>query len=353
MSHAEKAWLILLVFGMIFPLDSTLGIWCRLCNKGVRESMALMTELLKKRFLIVFVAVCSSGLTAAATLWWNAQLSGIINAVSVGESLSSQVITLALVTMLIMGATAYLKSWISGFACESMTHDLRMGYARHFSALPAAVTEALNAGEQLSRLQNEISDVSGYLNANLFQLIDDGIRFTATLVWLILLEPALTLYTNLPVLIILLYVVWSSKTIGAAAVGSQQAKEKMNGYADSLLNLFPIIRLYDAGQILFQGYLGALGVWEAQTVRLERTKARLLSLSGLLSSIPLMLLFLTGGHMVIQGTITVGTLYIFLNLSGNVSGVLMNMPGYIASFRQFTANMKRLSPNILLDDIIR
>lgn len=312
-----------------------------------------MAELLKKRFPLVFAAVCASGLTAATTLWWNDQLGGIINAVSAGQALPPRGIALALATMLVMGATAYLKDWISGFACESIAHDLRMGYARHFAALPAAVTEGLNAGEQLSRLQNEIADVSGYLNANLFQLVDDGIRFTATLVWLILLEPALTLYTNLPVGIILLYAVWSSKTIGAAAVKSQQAKEKMNGFADSLLNLFPIIRLYDAGQILFRGYLGALGVWEAQTVGLERTKARLQSLSGLLSAIPFLLLFLTGGRMAIQGTITVGTLYIFLNLSGNVSGVLMNMPGYIASFRQFTANMKRLSPNILLDDIIR
>ncbi len=51
--------------------------------------------------------------------------------------------------------------------------------------------------------------------------------------------------------------------------------------------------------------------------------------------------------MAINGVITVGTLYIFLNLSGNVSGVMMNMPGYITAFRQFSSNMNRLSPQVL------
>ena len=123
-----------------------------------------------------------------------------------------------------------------------------------------------------------------------------------------------------------------------------------NEYADILLTLFPIIRLYDATKMMLGGYNNALQAWECQTVHVERTRARLLSMSALLSTIPLMLLFWVGGGMAIDGTITVGTLYVFLNLSGNLSGVMMNMPSYIASFRQFSVNMKRLSPNIFLDE---
>jgi ABC-type bacteriocin/lantibiotic exporter with double-glycine peptidase domain len=122
----------------------------------------------------------------------------------------------------------------------------------------------------------------------------------------------------------------------------------MNKYADTLLSLFPIIRLYDAARMTGNGYADAVKTWETHTVRAERTRAKLMSLSALLSRIPLVLLFLIGGTMAISGRMTVGTLYIFLNLSGSVSGVLMNMPGHIAAFRQFSANMKRLSPQVLL-----
>lgn len=310
--------------------------------------MPLLTQMLRKQLVLALTAACSSGLTAAVTLWWNAQLSGIINIVIEGHSLPTDIIASALITVLGMCATAYFKSYISGFACESMTHDLRMGYARHFASLTFAEAERLSTGEQLSKLQNEIADVSGYLNSNLFQLLDGGIRFIMTILWLFFVNPKLTLTVNLPVLVIMVYTFYSSKIIGDATGCSQQAKGRMNGYADTLLALFPVIRLYDAARMMLYGYSNHVGEWERQTFRAERTRARLLSLSALLSSIPLMLLFLAGGGMVINGALTVGTLYMFLNLSGNVSGVMMNTPGYIAGFRQFSVNMKRLAPNISL-----
>ena len=122
----------------------------------------------------------------------------------------------------------------------------------------------------------------------------------------------------------------------------------MNRYADTLLTLFPLIKLYDALDMVLRGYKKEVGEWEYQGVRAERIRARLMSLSGLMSNIPLMLLLFAGGSMVINNVLTMGTLYIFINLSGNVSGVMMNMPGFIASFRRFSANMKQISTKIIL-----
>jgi ABC-type multidrug transport system fused ATPase/permease subunit len=254
----------------------------------------------------------------------------------------------ALAILLILGASNYAKGCLAGYTCEGMTHDLRMGYARHFTALSIVEIEKLGAGEQLSRLQNEMAGVSGYLVNNLFQLFDDVLRFVTTFIWLLTLSPTLTVAANLPAFIVLWYVFWSSKMIGIATDRSQQAKEQMNGYADMLLTLFPIIRLYDAARMTIDGYTDAVKTWENYTVKSERTRARLMSLSAVLSQLPLLLLFLVGGQMTINGVLSVGTLYIFLNLSGNVSGVLMNMPGHMAAFRQFSANMKRLSPYIFV-----
>jgi ABC-type multidrug transport system fused ATPase/permease subunit len=308
--------------------------------------MYLLFKMICKRKFLSFFTICASLFTAAVTLWWNARLSGIINWVSAGITPTKEMILWALVIMFITGASNYIKAYLSGYTCEGMTHDLRMGYARHFTVLPLMEIEKLGAGEQLSRLQNEIAQVSGYLNNNLFQLFDDALRFITTFVWLLILCPTLTLAAFLPAFMVVGYVFWSSKMIGMATDRSLQAKGQMNQYADTLLTLFPIIRLYDAVSMTINGYMDAVQVWENYTVKSERIKARLMSLSAVLSQIPLLLLLLVGGHMTISGRLTVGTLYIFLNLSGNVSGVLMNMPGHIAAFRQFSASMQRLSPHI-------
>jgi len=311
--------------------------------------MRLFFKMVSKRKILSAAAAGLMILSAAVLLWWNAQLSSIIDAVSVGNPIPSRYLAWAVITMLVMGMSNYASEYINGYTCESMTHDLRMGYARYFTQLPFAESEKLNAGEQLSKLQNEISDVSGYLTSDFFQLFGDAIRFLMTFTWLLFINPALALAANLPSFIIMAYVIWSSKIISLATEHSQQAKGQMNQYADTLITLFPIIKLYDGLRMVQEGYVSSVSVWERHTVKAERTRARLMSLSGLLSCIPLLLIFLIGGRMAISGILTIGTLYVFLNLSGNVSGVLMNMPRRIAALRQFSANMKRLSPCVKLD----
>lgn len=310
--------------------------------------MFLLIKMMKKRWFLALVAISASALLVAVMLWWNAQLSGIINTISEGNAVSISVIAWAALIMFAMCGTSFLKTYVSGFACEIMTHDLRMGYARYFSTLPFSEIERINVGEQLSKLQNEITEVSEYINGNLFQLINDCITFFATITWLLIINARLTLTANLPVIIIMIYVFYSSKIISNAAERSQRARGQMNRYADTLLTLFPVIRLYDAAHMMAENYNKEVDEWKNQTIRAERIRARLMSLSGLLSSIPLMLILLVGGNMVINDLLTFGTLYVFLNLSGNVSGVMMNMPGFIASFRQFSVNIKRLAPMISL-----
>ncbi|MCL2421464.1 MAG: ABC transporter transmembrane domain-containing protein [Defluviitaleaceae bacterium] len=309
--------------------------------------MQLLFKMIMKRKLLVFASIAATTLSAAAMLWWNAQLGILIDTITISNPIPHSALILAITTMLAMGMLNFAGSYINGYTCEMLTHDLRMGYARYFSQLPFAESEKLNAGEQLSKLQNEIVSVSAYLKTDLFLVFGELLRFTMTFTWFILINPALALAVNLPSFIIIIYVIWSSKIIGLAIEQSQQAKGEMNRYTDTLLTLFPIIRLYDSLRMALTGYTDAVTVWENHVIKAERTRARLMSLSGFLSGIPLLLLFLIGGRMAISGTLTIGMLYIFLNLSGNVSGVLPNMPGRIAAFRQFSANMKRLAPYIV------
>jgi len=304
--------------------------------------------MIRKRSVLTLLALCSIGLTAAVTLLWNAQLSGIIDKLSAGRPLPGATVAAAIAAMLALCAANCASTYMTGYACEYMTHDLRLGYARRFTALSVAEIEELNAGEQLSKLQNEIAGVSDYIGGSLFQLVGDAVRFVSTFTWLLFVNPALTLASNLPAFLILAYVFWSSGIIGAATRRSLQARGQMNRHADTLLTLFPVVRLYGATRLALEGYRGAVAEWERHTIRSERTAARLMSLSGLLSSVPLYVLFFVGGHMIVDGALTVGTLYVFINLSGNVSGVLMNMPRHIASFRQFAAGMRQLEDKICL-----
>ncbi len=311
--------------------------------------MILLNKLIHKRLALVALTVSSSIFAILISLWWNTQLSVIINIINKNNSVPVKTIMSAAVTMIISVGMVYTLSILSGWTCETLVHDLRMGYAKHFTALSLTEIENLNAGEQLSRLQNEIVDVSRFLNANLITIADDLIKFIGTFSFMLWINPKLTLLANAPVIVILWYTVYSSKVIGEAAQRSQQANAQMNGFADTLITIFPILRLFDAANLIRDRYNMTLEQWERANITAEHRHAKLMSLSALLSCIPLLLLLLIGGTQIINRETSIGTLYIFINLSGNVSGVLMNLPGRIAEFRRFSANMKRIEPLILIE----
>ena len=310
--------------------------------------MALLRQLLYKRRGWVIFTLSISMVSILISFWWNSELSVIINAIQEHEVISNRTVLLV-TTILISSVVAYALGIVSGWTCETLTHDLRMGYARHCVSLPINEIENINAGEHLSKLQNENADVSGYLRSNLVPITDDCVRFIATFAWMLWLNPKLTLLSHVPIIFIMWYTIYSSKIIGSIVQQSQQVNAQMNGYMDTLISLFPILRVFSAFPLIRSKYGNVLKHWEAVSVQEERTRAKLMSLSALLTSLPLLLLFLIGGSQVIRGELSLGTLYIFINLSGNVSGVWMNMPGRVAAFRRFAANKQRVQPSVRIE----
>lgn len=310
--------------------------------------MALLKEMMQKRFGLVIAAIGSRIILILTSLWWNAQLSAIINSMNAKDSMQSCAMAMAAMTMLFSMGMTYIGGICLAWTSETMAHDLRMGYANHYAKLHIIEIDNLNAGEQVSKLQNEINEAVNYIRGPVFTIADDIIRFAGTFIWLICLSPKLTVFANIPVVFLMWYTAYSSKIIGKTAQQSQQANTNLNGFADTLIAIFPIMRLFDASALIQGKYNSVLGQWENAEIKENRRRAGLMSFSGFFSLIPLILLLLIGGTQVMQGTLTLGTLYVFVNLSGNISGVMINMPGTIAGFRRFAVNMERLRPTIKL-----
>lgn len=92
--------------------------------------MKLLLRLIRKRIIIFVATVCAGAGFAAITLFWNMQLSDIINTISAGHSIRIKTLVLSLAAMGLLCAVGWLKTYLSGYTCELLTHDLRMGYQR-------------------------------------------------------------------------------------------------------------------------------------------------------------------------------------------------------------------------------
>jgi len=276
---------------------------------------------------------------------WNKYLSKLIDFVTAGNPLTSRMIIQFIAILMIYVLVNGFTSFYSNFTCEQINFTLRNNYVKMISNQPPEFFEKFSGGQGASVFLNELSAVSGFISGNLFFIFDSLIKFIGTFSWFIVLNPFLALSSNLPVFLIIIYVSFSSKVLQKYTEKTNEENTNLNFVTESLMNLFPVIRLYSADKLILSKFSDSLLHWEKLNISMEKKKALLMSISAVMTSIPLALVILIGGNQIIKGKLTIGQLYIFINLSGNVSGILMNMPSFLMQLRIFCANLNRLSKN--------
>lgn len=318
--------------------------------------MKLLKELVRLHRFLFFTAMLLTLLSVILNLYWNSFLADTIdmltNKLLPGardeEALLLKPLGMAAVIILLHAGAGYLSSCLASYTCEVFAHEMRMGYSRFYLQSDIRMLSGLNVGEEQSAMQNELAEVSVYLNENLFSFARQFVSFTLSAVYLLCRNSRLMLLSVLPVVPLMLYCYGSGKAIKTLTEQCQISRKRVNGLADTLLELFPVIQVYHAGGLMEAAVDEKLIQWESANVRKEKVAARLMSLSGVLSFVPLLMLMGFGGTMVINGQIRIGLFYIFINLSGNVSGFLQNMPGIYAAFRRFEASVGRLEKKLVM-----
>ena len=311
--------------------------------------MNIITLTFSKEKIKIFLTFLFDLFFLAVVLVWNRQLAVLIDLVTSGQTVTKSIIMNLVVILaayiLMSGATTF----VSGVTCTGINYSLRQNYIQKISNqnLP---TQKLNGGKEASVLLNELTAVSNFISENLFFMFDSLIKFIGSFGWLIYLNSFLAITSNLPVFFIIIYISFSSKILQKYTLKTNKENSKINSVTDSLMNLFPVIRLYQAQKMILENYSGLLTKWEKLNVSMEKKKALLMSISAVITNIPLLLIILIGGKLVILGKLTLGELYVFISLSGNVSGILMNMPSFIMQFRIFGANLKKLNAPVIVNN---
>lgn len=302
-----------------------------------------LLELLKEQVGLVVMTVCVSILSVTASFAWNVKIADLIDDICEGHALSADRIGFMCMLVLAVAVTEGGFMLLSGFTAERMSLELRESFAIRIQSKDSSELAKMNVGVQISKLLNEVNEISEYLTESLFPLINNFIKCIVTFIWLMRIDSTLTLAANMPVILILIYASFSSKILGNLALQSQKARQNTNGVADTILELFPVMKLYNAESVMLKSYADATNKWVEVGSKEEKGRSFLLSMSAILSCIPTLLLIFIGGNMMLAGTMSIGVLYLFLNMSTNITGFLMNMPGFVGTFRRFCSNFKSMA----------
>lgn len=228
---------------------------------------------------------------------------------------------------LINGLLGVAQRYMSSFVGEGIILDLRSALYAHLQRMGLRFYTNTQVGEMMSRLNNDVVGAQRAVTGTLVTLLSNTFSIVTTLIIMVSMEWRLTL---LGVAILPLFVI-PARRVGTVLRGiarrSMEINARMNAMMNETLNisgaiLVKIFGRYRSEVNRFRGHaekVRDIGVRQAVVGRWFYVSL------GLASAIGSALVFLVGGHLVLKGAFTIGTIVAFSTYLGRLYGPLTAM----------------------------
>ncbi|MDX1807804.1 MAG: ABC transporter ATP-binding protein, partial [Paenisporosarcina sp.] len=200
--------------------------------------------------------------------------------------------------------------WMIGIAQQTI-YRMRTSLFAHFQKLPVSFFDKRQHGELMSRVTNDIENVSSTLNSSFIQVFSSVLTLTGTVIVMVILSPLLTLLTMSIIPIMFFAMKWITKRTGRLFKEQQQAVGDLNGMIEETISGQRIVKAFSQENRVIDEFL-------LKSERLRRTGFWALTYSGFIPKVMNMLNNASfaivagiGGLLALYGHVTIGTIVIF------------------------------------------
>ncbi|MDO7908837.1 ABC transporter ATP-binding protein [Paenibacillus sp. JX-17] len=208
--------------------------------------------------------------------------------------------------------TSWLQNiWMIGIAQETV-YRMRRDLFTHLHRLPIPFFGRRQQGEIMSRLTNDIENVSSTLNSSAIQIFSSVLTLVGTFGVMLWLSPLLTLLTFIVVPLMALGMRWITRRTGPLYKQRQRNLGDLNGYIEETLSGQRVIKAFSQEERVIRGFgerndrIRESGFW-ASTI-----SGFIPKLMNGLNNLSFAIIAGVGGILAIRGSITVGTIIVFV-----------------------------------------
>ncbi|QGM31458.1 ABC transporter ATP-binding protein [Psychrobacillus sp. FSL K6-2843] len=278
--------------------------------KGVLSRIWKLVD--EQRFLLIVVlmlVVVSSALSLLGPYLIGVIIDEYIS-VNVFEGLAS-LIGILIIVYVFLSISMYLQSyWMIGISQQTI-YRLRTVLFNKLQKLPVSFFDKRQHGELMSRMTNDIENVSQTLNSSFIQVFSSVLTLVGTTVVMLMLSPLLTLVALVIVPVMFFAMKWITKRTSKLFKEQQQAVGELNGMIEETISGQRIVKAFSQEQRMLEEFA-------VKSERLKRTGFWALTYSGfipkvmnLLNNTSFTLVAAAGGVLAYHGYVSIGEIVIF------------------------------------------
>lgn len=192
--------------------------------------------------IVIFMIICSSILSLIGPFL----IGRIIDTKIIPKDLSglSTYIVIFLIVYVLLSVTSYIGSFMMVSIAQRTVYLLRDQLFKHFQKLPVSYYDKKQHGELMSRMQNDIENVSQVLNSSFIQFTSSVVTLIGTLSIMLYLSPLLTLLTIIIIPIMFVSLRWITARTSVLYALRQKQLGIMNGYIEEIVNGQTVVKAF-------------------------------------------------------------------------------------------------------------
>lgn len=312
--------------------------------KNARETLKRLGKYLKPKKAALGLVLMMVALSAAFNLTGPFLIGRAIDDYIIPGDIRGLIgISVLMLVIYILGA---LSTWLQnhimvGLAQETVL-EIRKDLFKKLQVLPLSFFDSRPHGDLMSRLTNDVENISNTLSTSVTQFFSSVFTFTGTLVMMLYLSPLLTLFTMLIVPVMLFCTGMVARRTRLLFVDQQKELGHLNGFIEETISGQKVVKLFSREEDNILEFEKCNQRLKAVSVRAQIFSGIMPPLMNLLNNIGFAIVAGVGGYLAVRNIITVGVIASFLNYSRQFSRPLNEMANQFNMIQVALAGAERV-----------
>lgn len=231
--------------------------------------------------------------------------------------------------------------WMIGIA-QKTVYSMRMDLFTHLHRLPIPFFDKRQHGELMSRVTNDIDNVSSTLNSSVIQVFSSLLTLVGAVSVMLWISPLLTLLTFLVVPLMFIGIRWITNRTGPIFKEQQRNLGDLNGHIEETISGQRIVKVFSREERVIAEFkeknerIRQSGFW-AQTL-----SGFIPKVMNVLNNLSFAVIAAVGGILALNGHISIGMIVVFVEYSRQFTRPLNDLANQFNTLLSAVAGAERV-----------
>ncbi|WP_409253022.1 ABC transporter ATP-binding protein [Bacillus sp. SCS-153A] len=246
------------------------------------------------------------------------------------------------VVYVVYSAAMWLQAyWMIGIA-QHTVYRIRTELFQQLHKLPIPFFDRRQHGELMSRVTNDMENVSSTLNSSVIQIFSSVLTLLGTVGVMLWLSPLLTLITMLIIPAMFLGLKWITSRTGKLFKETQKNLGDLNGYIEETVSGQRIVKTFSQEKKVMEDFLVKSDRLKTSAYWAATYSGFIPKLMNMLNNLSFAVIAGVGGILAVQGVITIGVIVIFTEYARQFTRPLNDLANQFNTLLSAVAGAERV-----------